>query len=198
MSIEFVKLSNHLILCHPLLLLHSLFACPLAMGCTWVHTPCAWTCSSPEHPQQLPQKLPPPHHNHQPPSLSPPSMVATAAAVTPIPSCPHSSPSSCSSSHPWHLMAITEGQNPRQGLPFAWAMKTLEQPNIPTLWSIFWISGLFFNKFDIPARFGSFSDVRSSPETLEWEHWLQDPRLPENYPREYQIVRTHTKEATWI
>ena len=101
-----------------------------------------WTSTYPlntKHPYfgQLPQKLPPPHHNHQPPSLSPPSMVATAAAVTPIPSCPHSSPSSCSSSHPWHLMAITEGQNPRQGLPFAWAMKTLEQPNIPTLWSIF-------------------------------------------------------------
>ena len=41
---------------------------------------------------------------------------------------------------------------------------------------------------------------RSSPEPLEWEHWLQDPRQPENslFDREYQIVRTHTNETTWI
>ena len=28
----------------------------------------------------------------------------------------------------------------------------------------------------------SASRTRSSPEPLEWEHWLQDPRLPENWP----------------
>ena len=39
---------------------------------------------------------------------------------------------------------------------------------------------------------------RSSPEPLEWEHWLQDPRLPKNKSREYQIVRIYTKETTWI
>ena len=26
-------------------------------------------------------------------------------------------------------------------------------------------------------------DNRSSPEPLEWEHWLQDPRTPENSPQ---------------
>ena len=179
MFIESIKLSNHLILCHPLLPFHSFFACPQAMGWTWVHTPCAQTCPSSEHPKQLPQKLPPPPPHHPPSPLPPPSMAATVAAVTPIPSCPHSSPSSCSSSHPQHLMTITAGQNPQHGLPSALAMKTLEEPNIPILCSTFWISGLFFNKFDIPARFGSFSDMRSSPETLEWVYWLQDPRLPD-------------------
>ena len=34
--------------------------------------------------------------------------------------------------------------------------------------------------------------MRSSPEPLEWEHWLQDPRLPQNY----QIVRT-LEYKTW-
>ena len=69
--------------------------------------------------------------------------------------------------------------------PSEWAPLCLGREDTGTahysnFWSTFWISGFFFNKFDIPARFGSFSDVRSSPETLEWEHWLQDPRIAEN------------------
>ena len=82
---------------------------------------------------QLPQKLLPPPA----PPPPPPSMASNTVAVTPIPSCPHSSPSSCSSSHPQHLMTITAGQNPQHGLPSALAMKTLEEPNIPILCSTF-------------------------------------------------------------
>ena len=30
------------------------------------------------------------------------------------------------------------------------------------------------------GKSAGLGDARSSPEPLEWEHWLQDPRLPEN------------------
>ena len=44
----------------------------------------------------------------------------------------------------------------------------------------FW--GICFNlTYAITNHCGIFvPDQRSSPETLEWEHWTQDPRLPEN------------------
>ena len=45
----------------------------------------------------------------------------------------------------------------------------------------------------------SIPDLRSSTEPFEWEHYsktLEYQRTPN--AREYQIVRTHTKETTWI
>ena len=41
-------------------------------------------------------------------------------------------------------------------------------------------------------------DHKSSPEPLEWEHSLQDPRYQRTNSSGYQIVRTQTKESTGI
>ena len=43
---------------------------------------------------------------------------------------------------------------------------------------------------------GYLYSSRSSPEPLEWEHCLQDLDYQRTNPREYQIVRTHTKDTT--
>ena len=56
-------------------------------------------------------------------------------------------------------------------LPFVWGS---------SLVSHLWVFVLISLNATTNHLWNPCSDQRSSPETLEWEHWLQDPRLPEN------------------
>ena len=40
-------------------------------------------------------------------------------------------------------------------------------------------------------------DQRSSPEPFEWEHWLQEPRLPENWPQGVSDSEESHKGNRW-
>ena len=44
----------------------------------------------------------------------------------------------------------------------------------------------------------STQNSRASPEPLEWEHWRKTLGSQRTNPREYQTVRMHTNESTWI
>ena len=81
-------------------------------------------------------------------------------------------------------------------MPFVWGSCVVSY--FLYIYIYFWVFVLI-TLYAIINGCGIFTpNQRSSPESLEWKHWSKTLDYQITNPREYQIVRTHTKETNWI